>query len=158
MRFGELSSKSFIELQSLFIIFDCISFIISTTEKLPLLFKEFDFDEGVPYVSVTKNGITFNKGVVLKLGRPPRAVLLINSESKQVVIRGCGDGTPKSNAFFKANERGIVSVRWNSKDLLSTIKTLMNWNLDTDSYRIEGQLLSDDGAMLFDFNQAEKLS
>jgi len=121
-------------------------------------FKEFDFDEGVPYVSVTKNGITFNKGVVLKLGRPPRAVLLINSESKQVVIRGCGDGTPKSNAFFKANERGIVSVRWNSKDLLSTIKTLMNWNLDTDSYRIEGQLLSDDGAMLFDFNQAEKLS
>ena len=75
-------------------------------------FKEFDFEEGMPYVSITKNGITFNKGVVMKLGRPSRVVLLINSESKQIAIRGCDESTPRSNAFYKENDRGVVSVRW----------------------------------------------
>ncbi len=121
-------------------------------------FKEFDFEEGMPYVSITKNGITFNKGVVMKLGRPSRVVLLINSESKQIAIRGCDENTPRSNAFYKENDRGVVSVRWNSKDLLSTLKDMMGWNLDRESYRAEGQLLKEEDAMLFDFNNAEKLS
>lgn len=121
-------------------------------------FKEFDFEEGMPYVSITKNGITFNKGVVMKLGRPSRVVLLINSESKQIAIRGCDESTPRSNAFYKENDRGVVSVRWNSKDLLSTLKDMMGWNLDRESYRVEGQLLKEEDAMLFDFNNAEKLS
>lgn len=121
-------------------------------------FKEFDFEEGMPYVSVTKNGITFNKGVVMKLGRPTRVVLLINSESKQIALRGCDENTPRSNAFYKENNRGVVSVRWNSKDLLATFKDMMGWNLDLEAYRVEGQLLKEEGAMLFDFNNAEKLS
>lgn len=121
-------------------------------------FKEFDFEEGMPYVSVTKNGITFNKGVVMKLGRPKRVVLLINSESKQIALRGCDENTPRSNAFYKENNRGVVSVRWNSKDLLATFKDMMGWNLDLEAYRVEGQLLKEEGAMLFDFNNAEKLS
>ena len=121
-------------------------------------FKEFDFEEGMPYVSITKNGITFNKGVVMKLGRPSRVVLLINSESKQIAIRGCDENTPRSNAFYKENDRGVVSVRWNSKDLLSTLKDMMGWNLERESYRVEGQLLKEEDAMLFDFNNAEKLS
>lgn len=121
-------------------------------------FTEFDFDEGVPNLSITKNGLTFNKGVVLKLGRPPRAVLLINSETKQVVVRGCGEGTPKSNAFYKDNNRGVISVRWNSRDLLSTIRDMMGWDLNRESYRVEGQLIKDDNVMLFDFNHAVLMS
>lgn len=121
-------------------------------------FSTFDFEEGVPYVSVTKNGITFNKGVVLKLGRPSRVELLINSNSKQIAIRGCSEDTPHSNAFYKENNRGIVSVRWNTKDLLFTLRDLMGWNLELESYRVEGQLLKEEGAMLFDFNNAEKMS
>ncbi len=121
-------------------------------------FSTFDFEEGVPYVSVTKNGITFNKGVVMKLGRPSRVELLINESSKQIAIRGCDESTPRSNAFYRENNRGVVSVRWNSRDLLSTLKDLMGWNLDIDSYRVEGMLLKEEGAMLFDFNKAEKMS
>lgn len=121
-------------------------------------FSTFDFEEGVPYVSVTKNGITFNKGVVLKLGRPSRVELLINGSTKQIAIRGCDESTPRSNAFYRENNRGVVSVRWNSRDLLSTLKDMMGWNLDLDSYRVEGTLLKEEGAMLFDFNKAEKMS
>ena len=38
-------------------------------------FKAFDFSEGIPYFSVTKNGLTFSKAVTLKLGCPAYARL-----------------------------------------------------------------------------------
>lgn len=121
-------------------------------------FSPFDFDEGLPYVSVTKHGITFNKGVVLKLGKPSRVTLLINSNTKQIAICGCSEDTPRSNAFYKENNRGVLSVRWNIKDLLNTIQDMMGWNLELEAYRVEGQLLKEEGAMLFDFNNAESIS
>ena len=33
-------------------------------------FKPFNFNEGVPYVSITINGMTFNKSVIMKLEYP----------------------------------------------------------------------------------------
>ena len=121
-------------------------------------FKEFDFNEGTPYISVTKNGVTFNKGVVLKLGCPEYVVLMINEESKQAAIKCCTAETPRSNAFYRPNVRGVLSVRWNSRDFLNTIKSMTGWDLEKESYRVEGQLLKEENAMLFDLNRAEALS
>ena len=42
-------------------------------------FKPFNFSEGVPYVSITNNGMTFNKSVVMKLDYPEQVVLLIDN-------------------------------------------------------------------------------
>ena len=62
-------------------------------------FSAFDFSEGVPYFSVTLNGLTFNKAVVLKLGSPAYVRLLINEESRQVVLQVCEETTPKATTF-----------------------------------------------------------
>ena len=45
-------------------------------------FTTFDFNEGVPFVSITRNGVTFNKGVVLKMGCPKNVVLLVNAAKR----------------------------------------------------------------------------
>ena len=45
-------------------------------------FKAFNFNEGVPYVSVTSNGMTFNKSVIMKLGYPEHVLLL----ARQLVV------------------------------------------------------------------------
>lgn len=120
-------------------------------------FQAFDFSEGAPVFSITKNGITFNKGVVLKLGKPSYVVLLINEAAKQIAIKCCEKDTPRCNPFYKPNDRGVYSVRWNSKDLLNTLQLLTGWDIENDAYRVEGQLLKEDNAMLFDLNSAEKL-
>ena len=52
-------------------------------------FKTFDFSEGVPYISITSNGITFNKSVIMKMKYPAYVKLLINETEKQI------DGTQK---------------------------------------------------------------
>ena len=95
---------------------------------------------------------------MLKLGKPSHVLLLINEAGKQIAIKSCAEGTPRCNTFYKPNDRGVLSVRWNSKDLLSTFQALTGWDIENDAYRVEGQLLKDEGAMLFDLNAAEKVS
>ena len=52
-------------------------------------FKTFDFSEGVPFVSVTNNGLTFNKSVIMKMNYPLYVRLLINEEDKQIALQAC---------------------------------------------------------------------
>ena len=103
-------------------------------------FKPFNFSEGVPYVSITNNGMTFNKSVVMKLDYPEQVVLLIDA------------------SFYKEKKNNVISVRWNGRDLLNTIQAMMGWNLSKGGFRIEGTLLKADHAMLFDLNAAAELN
>lgn len=117
-------------------------------------FKAFNFNEGVPYVSVTSNGITFNKAVTLKLDKPEYAILLINEEEKQIAIKCAEKDEENAVQFYKERNSKVMSVRWNGRDLLNTIKAMMDWDLEKQSYKIEGIYLKADKAMLFDFTKA----
>lgn len=117
-------------------------------------FKAFDFSEGVAYMSITSNGVTFNKSVTMKLRYPEWVLLLINEHTGQVAIQPCEEYTPNSAPFFKAKENGILSVRWNSKDLLNNLEELMDWDLQQESYRVAGTLIRQENIMLFDLHAA----
>ena len=121
-------------------------------------FKPFNFSEGVPYVSVTINGVSFNKSVVLKLNYHEYVVLLINEESKQIAIQVCDRDTPNAVQFYKVKKNpNLISVRWNGRDLINTLQTMMGWSLKNNGYRVDGVLLKEERAMLFDLNKAEEL-
>ena len=85
-------------------------------------FVSYNFNAGVPYVSITNNGMTFNKAVVIKLGYPRHVVLLVDAEGKRVAVQACDDTTPNSVAFYKEKKSNVISVRWNGRDLLNTIQ------------------------------------
>lgn len=119
-------------------------------------FTAFDFNEGAPYVSITKNGVTFNKGVIYKLQKPAYVVLMINNKTKQIAIKVCDENTPKAFAFYSGDKKSnLLSVRWNLRDLLNTISEMMGWDLQSESYKILGTLYSDEAVMLFDLEKAE---
>lgn len=120
-------------------------------------FKSFNFDEGVPYVSITKNGVTFNKAVIMKLNYPANVVLLINAEEKVIAIQKCTPDVQNSTTFYKANEKNILSVRWNARDLLNTLQEITKWNLAQDSFRVDGVLVVEEDAMVFDLKTAKIL-
>ncbi len=122
-------------------------------------FTSFNFDEGVPYVSVTKNGVAFNKAVIMKLNYPTHVQLLINPDVKQIAIKVCKDNDENSMTFYKKKENSkIISVRWNIKDLLNTLQEITGWDLKHDAYRIDGILIKEENAMLFDLNNCKVLS
>lgn len=120
-------------------------------------FKAFNFNEGVPYVSITSNGVTFNKSVVMKLDYPEYAVLLIDEESKRIAVQACDADSPNAVQFYKEKKSKVISVRWNGRDLLNTLQDMMGWNLREKAYRIDGILLKDERAMLFDLAAASEL-
>lgn len=121
-------------------------------------FKDFDFSEGIPKISVTTNGVTFGRGVVNKLGKPEYIVLMINDENHQIAIKRAIKETKFSYRFYRQNkrkvEKNIVSVRINNTELLSRLSRLMNWNLALHSYSVEGVVV-DDETILFDLNNAK---
>ena len=120
-------------------------------------FKVFNFNEGVAYVSVTNNGITFNKAVVMKLNYPKHVIFLIDENSRRMALQVCNEKTANAVAFYKPKKSNVVSVRWNGRDLINTIKNMMQWNLEKESYRIEGELIQEENAMIFDLNKATLL-
>lgn len=121
-------------------------------------FTPFNFDEGVPYVSITKNGVTFNKGVVKKLDCPKFVVLLVNTQTKQIAIQACSEKTDRAVVFYNdEKKKNALSVRWNGKDLLNTITSMTGWNLSKTGYRTEGTLIVEERAILFDLTKSEPL-
>ena len=117
-------------------------------------FKTFDFSEGVPYVSITNNGITFNKSVIMKMKYPAYVRLLINETDKQIAVQTCDEHDDKSVQFYKEKSNGVLSVRWTAKDLINTISRICEWDLSQLSYRVNGILISEMKLMLFDLNEA----
>jgi len=122
-------------------------------------FVPFNFAEGVPYVSITKNGVTFNKGVIMKLQFPHYVRLLINTTAKQVALQACTEGMENAVPFCSEDKKDskVLSIRWNGKDLLNTLSDMMSWNLNASAYRIDGKLIQTDNAILFDFAEAKEL-
>jgi hypothetical protein len=118
-------------------------------------FAVFDFSEGIPYFSVTSNGVTFNRAVTLKLGTPAFVRLLINESTRQVALQVCDESTPKAVAFYKPKTNGVLSVRWNAQDLVATFKRLMESDLQ-HGFRVNGELI-ENGLMVFDLNTAKAL-
>lgn len=121
-------------------------------------FEVFNFNEGVPYVSVTNNGVTFNKSVVMKMDYPLFVTLLINRATKQIAVMACEEDTPNATPFYKQRKKNVISVRWNGRDLLNTIQEITEWDLSTQSYKIEGQFLREENAMLFNLTEAVPLT
>ena len=120
-------------------------------------FKPFNFNEGVAYVSITNNGMTFNKSVVMKLDYPAHVVLLTDEGSKRIAIRRCEPSDPNAASFYKQRKSNVLSVRWNGRDLLNTIEEMMGWDLSKTGYKADGLLLREENAMIFDLSKATEL-
>lgn len=60
--------------------------------------------------------------------------------------------------FYKAKKSGLITVRWNNGELINTISRLMSWNLNEGGYRIDGDFLDEEKAMVFDLKKAKNTS
>ena len=118
-------------------------------------FKKVNLTSGLPYVSITDNGITFSKNAVIKMGKPKNVVLLMNEEKKMIAVQICDANEEGSIQFFK-NIKSI-NVRINNKDFIYTLSRLMNWNIKEEGYRILADWYENEQVMIFDLTKAALL-
>ena len=119
-------------------------------------FQPFDFSLGVPSVSITGHGVTFNKSTVLKLGSPEYVRLFINRNSRQIAVRACKKGDTNAVRFYRPKKSGVMSVRWNHGGLLWELRALLGTDLKSYGFRIYGEQ-TDRDTVLFDLNAAKPL-
>ncbi len=115
-------------------------------------FKKVSLTTGLPYMSITDNGVTFSKSVVIKMGKPQFVILLINEEDNQIAIMTSHKDEEDAIAFTKNSK--VANVRINNKDLLNTLSKMMGWNLKDGGYKVLGDYYSKDSAMMFDLTKA----
>ena len=123
-------------------------------------FVPFNFSEGTPSISITKNGVTFSKGVVMKMGYPEHVQLLIDKIGQQIAVKSCNEDEENATPFCSAEKKAkgtVISIRWNQKDLLNTLSNMMGWNLKEDAFRAEGVYIDSENAVLFDLKNATPL-
>ncbi|WP_198004129.1 hypothetical protein [Dialister succinatiphilus] len=86
--------------------------------------------------------------------KPEYVLFLIDRQEKMVALKACDEKTPNAVKFFNTNRNNaILSVRWNSRDLLNTLSQLMDWDLSKGGYRISGTFYQEDNVILFDLKE-----
>lgn len=122
-------------------------------------FKVYNLSVGLPAMSITQNGVAFNKTSVLKLGYPEHVLILTNTQEKKIAIQVCDQSQESATPFYKGKkDANVVSVRWNNKDLMKTISSIMDWNLENAGYKIEGEYIEGENALVFDLIKATEIS
>lgn len=120
-------------------------------------FKTINLAVGYPNLSITKNGVTFNKAAVIKLGKPAMVRLMVNEKEKQVAIQVTNREDESATPFVKG-EKKFLNVRWNYKDFVCSLAQMMEWDLEKEGYKVVGEYFSKEDALLFDLKKATRLT
>ena len=121
-------------------------------------FVELPILQGSSFMSVTDNGLNFNKNVVKHMQRAESVKILCNSSKKQIAIQKCNKNTENSIPFYRDEKNLKTGVRFNNRELQQMIAAMMDWNLSEYNYRADGFLAGDNKTMIFNLNCARKFT
>ena len=119
--------------------------------KIPIL-------QGSSFVSITDNGLNFNKNVVKHMQKAENIVIFYNSNKKQIAIQKCEKNTEDSIPFYRSEKNLQTGVRFNNREIQQMIASMMNWDLKELNYRVDGFLAEDRQTMIFDLKSARIFS
>ncbi|KFI62009.1 hypothetical protein [Bifidobacterium cuniculi] len=117
-------------------------------------FRALEFVTGIPTMTVTKDGVSFNKATVDKLKRPEYVLVLMDDSAHRLAIQTCSQDTTDARPFLKEGRSSRAGVRWNNFDLKMTLQRLMRWNLEDNGYKTEGDYFPEDNAIIFNLDNS----
>lgn len=120
-------------------------------------FSKISLMSGAAFMSITDNGTSFNKNVVAKMNRPTHICLMFNEKERKLAIQACDEEDHDAIPFLKKNGNAKNGVRFNNRELQSNLAEMMEWDISSYNYRMDGVYDSTERAMIFDLNEARKL-
>ena len=121
-------------------------------------FVEVPILQGSSFLSVTDNGLNFNKNVVKHMRRAESVKIFCNSSKKQLAIQKCDKNAENFIPFYRGEKNLTNGVRFNNREVQQMIATMMDWNLSEYNYRADGFLADDGETMIFNLNCARKFT
>ena len=116
-------------------------------------FKPISITTGFPTLTLTKNGVGFNKASILKMDGPRFVCVAINAEKNMLALIPCAEDDEYSTSFAKEGKK-TNNVRWNSRDFANTVAEMCRWDGVSRGKKVTGQYYADENALIFDMNCA----
>lgn len=120
-------------------------------------FKPFTLTSGPSTMTVSKSGVSFSRTSVIKLNKTRYARLLIDYKDKMVAVQEAEKDDENAVPFYNP-KRKIITARWNYVDLINSIANLMDWNIKKHTYRINGEYIEAQKALVFDLKEPNILN
>ena len=120
-------------------------------------FQPFEILSGSAFMSISNTGINFNKNVLIKMNKCHHIKLLINHQTKTVAIQQAQDCDEFAIPFVKDDIAIEKGVRIHNKELENTLSNLIDLDLELFTYRVDGEFLPADRAMLFNLTKGRRL-
>ena len=121
-------------------------------------FVEITILQGSSFLSVTDNGLNFNKNVVKHMQRAESVKIFYNPSKKQIAIQKCDKNAENSITFYRDEKNLTSGVRFNNREVQQMIATMMDWNLSEYNYRVDGFLADDGETMIFNLNNSRRFT
>ncbi|MBD5561003.1 MAG: MerR family transcriptional regulator [Clostridia bacterium] len=118
-------------------------------------FERFDIKQEPPKMTLTAEGVTFDKQVAEQLGNPQRVFFLVDDDLKRVAIQGCDPDDPEGVDFWDPDDASREKIRWHHKVLVEKLQQMGQFDLKNNNYVMAGYLLTQENAMFFDLNTAQ---
>lgn len=118
-------------------------------------FERFDLSPGLAAITITANGIGFSKTAVQRMGKCEYVVALIDYSGKRFAVQKCEEGDDGATKFYRGQK--TIAVRWNNKELIKTLCSMMGWDVSHRSYKVNGDYEPDEDAIIFDLSSAEEI-
>lgn len=119
-------------------------------------FQPFEVLSGAAFMSISNTGINFNKNVLIKMNKCGYVRILINHQTKTIAIQNSQPDDEFSIPFVKSNTALEKGVRIHNKELENTLASMIDLDLESFTYRVDGEFLPADGAMLFNLTKGRK--
>lgn len=116
-------------------------------------FKVYYPTTGEASLTLTKNGLGISKATVSRLNCSAYVKVLIDYQGRRMALVETDENDPAKTEFARNSKNS--GLRWNSRDLVKMLCQMNGWTLDNgEKYIIPGDYSIEDGAMIFDFNNA----
>lgn len=115
-------------------------------------FEKFDLSPGYTAITITANGIGFSKTAVQRMEKCEYVVALIDYSGKRFAVQKCEEEDDGATKFYRGQK--TIAVRWNNKELIKTLCSMMNWDITHNSYKINGDYDPNENAIIFDLSSA----
>ena len=109
--------------------------------------------KGIPFMTVTSAGLVFSRNVMQRMGRDSYIVFLVNRAAKKIAIqKSREDDEGAFRAFYGSNPTRITYA-----DIDREIKNMTKWDTINYCYKIEGEYLQREEAIVFSLMEAKQL-
>ena len=116
--------------------------------KIPIL-------KGNSFMSVTENGLHFSGKAVFHMQKATCVQFFVNESTKQIAIQKCNKNAEDAISFYRSEKNLKNGVHFNNSEMLQMICQMMDWDISSFNFRIEGKFFEESQAMTFDLNTAK---